>query len=59
MPDKIDLDYYAKRASTERQLADAASNAAVAAVHASLAERYERLAAGPQARRATLHIVTG
>ena len=46
MQQAIDRDYYAGRAKAERATAAAAPDAAVAAVHLQLAERYERLLSG-------------
>lgn len=38
-----DLDYFARRASEEREAAANAPNQAIAALHTELAERYEAL----------------
>ena len=46
MPDPIDQSYYARRAAAERELERLADDKAIAHIHAELAERYERIAAG-------------
>ena len=53
-----DSEYYTRRADAERMLAEAAETPAAAAAHFELAFRYELLAAGPETRRAMLHVVT-
>jgi hypothetical protein len=42
MSDRNDLDYYARRARREREIADKAPDAAIAAAHLELAREYER-----------------
>lgn len=58
MSDEDDLAYFRARAVAERELSANASDPAAAAIHAKLAERYERLASEPRPPRPTLHIVT-
>lgn len=41
-----DLDYYRTRADEERERAESSSDPAVRAAHRTMAERYDRLAAG-------------
>jgi hypothetical protein len=49
MTDQSDLDYFAARGKAERELSKASTEPIVAAIHARMAECYERLAreAGP------------
>ena len=44
--DKRDLEYFSKRTSDSRELAAAATDPAVKAIHLELAEEYGRRAAG-------------
>ena len=43
----LDVDYYRQRASAEREMANDAGQANVAAIHAELARQYERSSTGP------------
>ena len=52
-----DIEYYRRRAETERTLASSAASQEAAAVHDELAERYERLVRA--AKRPTLHVASG
>ena len=45
-----DLEYYRQRAAAERELAQAAERADVAAIHEELARQYEALAEHPELR---------
>lgn len=54
-----DNEYFAVRASVERELSEAAADPRAAAAHAELAERFATLASGPQTRRAKLRIAGG
>ncbi|MDQ3074717.1 MAG: hypothetical protein M3Q88_03770 [Pseudomonadota bacterium] len=46
MPVESDLEYYQRRAVAERKLGEEADDPSVALIHAKLAARYDRLAAG-------------
>jgi hypothetical protein len=48
--------YYELRARRERELAEAAADAKIAAIHSEMAERYDVLAAGARPRP-TLRVV--
>ena len=51
-----DIEYFRKRATIERALANATSDPKAAAIHNELAERYEALA--KENKRPTLHIAS-
>ena len=53
-----DQQYFAGRALEEREKSRRATDSAAAAIHAKLADRYERLAAGEGAPRPALRITT-
>jgi len=59
MTRQSDRDYYAARASAERELSERAIDPVVAEVHAKFAESYERLSARRAGSRPLLRIVTG
>ena len=50
---QCDQEYYASRASVERELSQTASDPVVAEVHAQLAEGYERLTRASRERART------
>ena len=52
-----DVEYYRRRAASERTMAQAAASRDAAAVHNELAERYERLVRATE--RPTLHLSSG
>jgi hypothetical protein len=58
MVDKQDLEYFTKRGEMERLLSVQASSPESAAIHAELADHYERLAKEYAPPRQTLRIVT-
>ncbi|MET3762082.1 hypothetical protein [Sphingomonas sp. UYEF23] len=43
MPDENTVEYYAKREAQERELAEAATDPAIQAIHLDLAKRYANL----------------
>jgi hypothetical protein len=57
MSEQTDLEYFAARAATERQLSDTASEPSIALIHAQLADRYELLATGWDQQHPFLHVV--
>ena len=52
-----DVGYYAERARAERELSERATDPQIAAIHAELADRYEKMSLRP--KRPTLHISSG
>lgn len=56
MSEQSQTDYYAGRAVTERNLADKATDPAVAKLHREMARRYDAIVAGDE--DASLRIVT-
>ena len=50
-----DIEYFAQRARTERQLSESATDSCAAAIHAKMAARYEEMATGRKPKRRTLH----
>lgn len=59
MTRQSDREYYAGRASAERELSQTAIDPVVAEIHARLADGYERLTAIRSGSRPVLHLVTG
>jgi hypothetical protein len=58
MVDQQDVEYFAKRGEMERALSLQASSPESAAIHAELADHYERLAKEHASPRQILRIVT-
>jgi len=52
-----DIEYYTERARAERELSERATDPLIAAIHAELANRYEKMARAP--KRPILHISSG
>lgn len=59
MVDSDDIRYFKERANQERELSESATSELAAQAHLSMADRYDRLAAGLAPERPTLRIITG
>ena len=58
MSELNDHAYYASRANTAAQLADKASDPAIAAIHREMADKYRRLSEQAGKGRTKLHVVS-